>query len=311
MRKSSDDVSLNRDTDDSGSEDDDDNRSRASSKFSYFSIKSSESESVKKNSKFSNYVTSVQASLKWKAALLRGRRQRAAPILTDEDVNFLTTNTFFSEVDIREWWREFTMDCPDGMLTKEKVLSMLTFILPRDNGQIVADLIFTAFDKDRNGWIDFNEFIIATHCSATSSPADKLHWVFQMYDKDKSQTIQLGEMVELFGTLYLNEGLEMDAAVERAMAIFATLDVDNDGDVTEDEFVRGCLEDEDLVRALSDKSSEPPLVVNLSNETTPRGMTSIGMAMTQPIRKYSNHVVGKGLGNLQSILEKRDELDKV
>ena len=101
MRKSSDDVSLNRDTDDSGSEDDDDNRSRASSKFSYFSIKSSESESVKKNSKFSNYVTSVQASLKWKAALLRGRRQRAAPILTDEDVNFLTTNTFFSEVDIR------------------------------------------------------------------------------------------------------------------------------------------------------------------------------------------------------------------
>ena len=44
------------------------------------------------------------------------------------------------------------------------------------------------------------------------------------------------------------------------------------------------LQDEDLVRALSDKSSEPPLVVNLSNETTPRGMTSIGMAMTQPIR---------------------------
>ena len=63
-----------------------------------------------------------------------------------------------------------------------------------------------------------------------------------MYDKDKSETIQLGEMVELFGTLYLNEGLEMDAAVERAQAIFATLDVNNDGDVTEEEFVRGCLE---------------------------------------------------------------------
>ena len=63
-----------------------------------------------------------------------------------------------------------------------------------------------------------------------------------MYDKDQSQTIQLGEMVELFGTLYLNEGLEMDAAVERAMAIFSTLDIDGDGDVTEDEFVRGCLE---------------------------------------------------------------------
>ena len=49
-------------------------------------------------------------------------------------------------------------------------------------------------------------------------------------------------MVELFGTLYLNEGLEMEAAVERAMGIFSTLDVNNDGDVTEEEFVRGCLE---------------------------------------------------------------------
>ena len=117
--------------------------------------------------------------------------------------------------------------------------------------------------QDQNGWIDFNEFIIATHCSATSSPADKLHWVFQMYDKDQSQTIQvpgaveaemimltfqLGEMVELFGTLYLNEGLEMDAAVERANAIFSALDINNDGDVTEEEFVRGCME----VRSVGD-----------------------------------------------------------
>jgi len=183
------------------------------------------------------------------------------------------------------------MDCPDGMLTKEKVLEMLTFILPRENGKIVADMIFTAFDKDQNGWIDFNEFIIATHCSATSSPADKLHWVFQMYDKDQSQTIQLGEMVELFGTLYLNEGLEMDAAVERANAIFSALDINNDGDVTEEEFVRGCMEDENLVRALSDKSSEPPLVVAVSQDTTPRGMTNIGLAVTADIRKYSDHVV--------------------
>ena len=82
-------------------------------------------------------------------------------------------------------------------------------------------------------------------------------------------------MVELFGTLYLSEvgsynisyptshlstflsqylpistcskGLEKEAAVERAMKIFATLDIDNDGDVTEEEFVQGCLKDEELV----------------------------------------------------------------
>lgn len=260
------------------------------STFSYYSMASTV-KAVTAPHGFSNYAFCVQSSLKWRAALLSRRRRKASPVLSEEDLEFLVDNTSFSADAIKEWFREFIMDCPDGVLTKEKVLSMLMIILPRENGQIVADLIFTAFDKDKNGWIDFNEFIIATHCTATSSPKDKLHWVFQMYDKDKSQTIQLAEMVELFGTLYLNEGLEKDLAVDRAMAIFSTLDVNNDGDVTEDEFVRGCLEDEDLVRALSDKSSEPPLVVQLSADSTPRGMASLEMAITSQIRPYTEAVV--------------------
>ena len=44
------------------------------------------------------------------------------------------------------------------------------------------------------------------------------------------------------------------------MKIFSELDVNNDGDVTEDEFVTGCLADEELVAALSDKATalKPP-----------------------------------------------------
>ena len=137
MRKSvgeiADEITNNNDeSDDNSDEEDEDDKKSTTSKFSYFSINSSKSSAArKKNNKFANYVTCVQTSLKWKAALLRGRARRAQPSLTDEDVSFLTSNTFFSETDIREWWREFMMDCPDGMLTKDKVLSMLTFILPR------------------------------------------------------------------------------------------------------------------------------------------------------------------------------------
>ena len=40
--------------------------------------------------------------------------------------------------------------------------------------------------------------------------------------------------------------------------------------MTEEEFVRGCLEDEELVRALSDRSSDPPMVVQISADSTPR-----------------------------------------
>ena len=49
------------------------------------------------------------------------------------------------------------------------------------------------------------------------------------------------EMVLLFATLYQNEGLDRKMAVDRAEKIFSNLDVNNDGDITEEEFVRGCL----------------------------------------------------------------------
>ena len=48
-------------------------------------------------------------------------------------------------------------------------------------------------------------------------------------------------MVLLFATLYQNEGLDRKMAVDRAEKIFSNLDVNNDGDITEVEFVRGCL----------------------------------------------------------------------
>ena len=42
-----------------------------------------------------------QTTLKWKAALLNKRRERAKPVLSDDDVQLLVKNTYFSEHDIR------------------------------------------------------------------------------------------------------------------------------------------------------------------------------------------------------------------
>ena len=152
---------------------------------------------------------------------------------------------------------------------------MLNLILPSDSVETVSNLIFTTFDKDHNGNLDFVEFVTSLHCMSSSSPEvrtlsvslsvclsvcmsvslsvclylsvfispfeDKLHWVFQLYDSDGSGSITLSEMVLLFATLYQNEGLDNYMAVERAEKIFCNLDVNNDGDITEEEFVRGCL----------------------------------------------------------------------
>ena len=68
--------------------------------------------------------------------------------------------------------RGFKQDCPDGQLSKEKILEMYTMILPAGNAkvklgakdkrriihavaQVFVEQIFRIFDKDGNGSIDF------------------------------------------------------------------------------------------------------------------------------------------------------------
>ena len=77
-----------------------------------------------------------------------------------------------------------------------------------------------------------------------------------MYDKDGSGSITIGEMIQVFATLYKNEGLAQEIAVERAEKIFGSLDSNNDGDIREAEFVTCCLEDEEMVKMLSDSSED-------------------------------------------------------
>ena len=51
--------------------------------------------------------------------------------------------------------RGFKQDCPDGQLSKDKILEMYSMILPAGNAKVFVDQIFRIFDKDGNGSIDF------------------------------------------------------------------------------------------------------------------------------------------------------------
>ena len=117
--------------------------------FSYFSIASSSDEEDKPG--FSTILSCMKSSMRWKASLLKKRERESKPELTEEDIKFLTTNTNYSEEEIRQWFREFIKDCPEGALTVEKVKEMMNFILPDQNGEIVANLIFSAFEVQING----------------------------------------------------------------------------------------------------------------------------------------------------------------
>ena len=177
-------------------------------------------------------------------------RHRNGPKLSMDDANYILAHTGMTEKQLRKQFKEFVKDCPNGLLEKNRVMNMLMNILPEETVKILADQIFNLYDEEKTGSINFTNFILATHFLADSSIESKLQHVFQLCDTDRSDRIQLRELVGLFGTLYMNEGVDKNLAVERSYHIFNTLDTTNDGFVTREEFIEGCLQDKDLVNNL-------------------------------------------------------------
>ena len=174
---------------------------------------------------------------------------------------------------------------PDGMITKNNIIDLLKVSIADEKAEIVANLIFAAFDKDDSGTINFQELTMVTNSINTTMLEEKLHWVFQMFDKNGSESIQLGEMVEIFSMLYICEGLEESLAVERAEQVFNLLDSNNDGDVTEEEFVNGCLDDDDLVKELTGEAKEKKTIKE--RFLLPRNSVSVENRCTTK-RRYVN-----------------------
>ena len=59
----------------------------------------------------------------------------------------------------------------------------------------IVSQIFTIFDKDGNGHLDFVEFLCAADMTSHGTLEEKLRWNFKAYDKDGSGTLEKEELV--------------------------------------------------------------------------------------------------------------------
>ena len=78
---------------------------------------------------------------------------------------------------------------------------------------------------------------------------------FSRYSKEKTRENQRRRKKVFWASLlriFLNSREERESVIERAKEMFAELDDSGDGDLSQEEFVEGCMQDEDLVRMLSE-----------------------------------------------------------
>lgn len=176
--------------------------------------------------------------------------------LSKEDLSFLKANTHYDEDTISEWYKGFKQDCPDGKLDPESFMKIYSKCFPTGNATEFCDHVFRTFDSDKNGSIDFKEFLLAIDVTSSGSPEQKLDWAFSMYDVDGNGWIDLEEMTGIVKSIYKMTVTKRrddmaESPEQRAATIFKKMDIDSDGRVTRHEFVKTCLDDQRLIELLT------------------------------------------------------------
>ena len=175
--------------------------------------------------------------------------------LSDRNLEFLKANTGYDEATIKESHNIFIKECPNGRLTPDNLLDLYEPFFCKRKAEQYCNHVFRTFDTDQNGFIDFEEFVLAMYVSSDGSAKEKLTWAFRMYDVDGNGVIdpdEMGKVVEaIYGMLYQDATEPTTSAKQKAMKIFRRMDGNQDGHLTEKEFLRGCMEDDELSKLLA------------------------------------------------------------
>ena len=80
---------------------------------------------------------------------------------SQKDLNILKT-PFFAENSVQVWRNTFMLDCPYGELTQEVFLDLYGACFPSlFYAENFCEYFFETFDTDFNGYVDFEEFLLA------------------------------------------------------------------------------------------------------------------------------------------------------
>lgn len=180
--------------------------------------------------------------------------------LTTKQIDYLIKRTKFTSEQIQRYYQTFRQRCHLGRLTKSEFIDFYQQLLPSKSSQIYSEFIFRAFDRiSKDGFIQFDEFLLAIYIHSNSStPKEKLEWLYNAYDHDSDGTIDYNEIHQIVQALFILYGLDQEkfSVSYVTYEIMAILDLNEDDKISKQEFMN-MLKDKELTNFLAPSFIKP------------------------------------------------------
>jgi Ca2+-binding EF-hand superfamily protein len=113
--------------------------------------------------------------------------------------------------------------------------------------------VFATFDPADKGWIEFADFVQAINILSTRALYDQLGRAFRIFDRNESGEIDKEELLDVIAYLTFLQGgdISPNDMIDLVDKIFDEIDIDGDGVLTKDEFLRGVIKCQELAEILT------------------------------------------------------------
>ncbi|CAF1266243.1 unnamed protein product [Rotaria sordida] len=123
--------------------------------------------------------------------------KRASDELLDKEIAILKVSSNLTEEEIRDIYDDFKRQCPSGRMDKNQFLKCSkAFMESEDEKTDVPHVMFSVFDKNRDGTIDFSEFVLIIAMGNKEDLDSRLELVFEILDTSNDGRISYDEMMD-------------------------------------------------------------------------------------------------------------------
>jgi Ca2+-binding EF-hand superfamily protein len=160
--------------------------------------------------------------------------------ISPDDLEYLSEQTQLSNQAIFDIFAKFSQELDHTTeLDKEQFVRLYCSLRAEGEEKMkkIAEFAFHAFDRDKNGKIDFKEFIIAFSLTTRGNLRDKLNYTFDMYDVDSSGYVEVGEIRRVLDAMLslLEADSQSGTSESIAQECLKILDTHKDGRITRGE----------------------------------------------------------------------------